>query len=203
MVKIQPCVLRNKEVIFVKKLRRNVLLGMALTAASGLSVSAVSADAAGQPGGNEADRNPGPGISVVSSAVNPELNPTVYGPPDWFRTDPEEETFDANEDVYGPPDWFEEDWVDLEEETYIENEAVYGPPDWFGPGWEQTTQENVTVYGPPEWFENNNNPVSPEDDITVPDYQGTPSAGIGSPFRVLARMIAFLGSFLRFLYHGK
>ena len=182
MVKIQPCVLRNKEVLYVKKLRRNVLLGMALTAAAGLSASAAYADAAGQPGGGEADPVPEPGISVVSSSVNAAVNPAVYGPPEWFRTDPEEEeTFDANEEVYGPPEWFDEGWIEEEEETFIENECVYGPPEWF----------------------DDNNPDNPEEDTTVSDHQGTPSAGIGNPFRILARMIAFLGSFLRFLYHGR
>ena len=76
----------------------------------------------------------------------------VYGPPNWFETDPEqvELTEPIEQPAYGPPYW-ETERTDVTEPI---TQPAYGPPIWFSDTETGTTTTEPipqTEYGPPYW----------------------------------------------------
>lgn len=88
----------------------------------------------------------------------------VYGPPNWFTTEPEltKLTDTEPQDVYGPPNWFSEtETLTTTDVTRDIPPTVYGPPYWYTDTETEatvTTTTDVTeiipqpAYGPPWIF---------------------------------------------------
>ena len=103
-------------------------------------------------------------VGVAFFAAN-NIQPSVYGPPEWFDPSynsnegiygpPGPDIYDPvnnqNEDVYGPPEWFDEG--DDFDPSINDSEPLYGPPPFDEDDYDPSNNENEAVYGPPEWFD--------------------------------------------------
>ena len=82
----------------------------------------------------------GTAMAITAAAtVGCGPQPAVYGPPEYFETESNQQIETPTDETYSP-------------ETDIP-EAVYGPQEYFEP--ESNIPEDV--YGPPEYFETTSN----------------------------------------------
>ena len=125
----------------------------------------------------------GSAVAGVAFFAANNLQPSVYGPPEWFDPD-----VNINDGVYGPPDMFNPDdnetpnvygppvWFDDENDDFDpsinDTEPLYGPPPFEEDDYDPNINQNEDVYGPPEWFDNNDD-YDPEININE-DVYGPP-----------------------------
>ena len=124
----------------------------------------------------------GSAVAGVAFFAANNIQPSVYGPPEWFDPD-----VNINDGVYGPPDMFNPDdnevpnvygppvWIDEDDDFDPDiniTEPMYGPPPFDEDDYDPNINQNEDVYGPPEWL-NDPDEYDPEVNLNE-DVYGPP-----------------------------